>query len=137
MDSLTSKFTSLAPKDISLLEYAVEFRQLAVLMAFNDAALNSLFWIGANYYRAVNLPDTRGLSWREAIIRCLKSVYLRSRTQPDPVPSPPSPHCAECEPDPTADRKPESVATDEPLPRSATELRISTEPEPHGSSDQV
>ncbi len=27
--------------------------------------------------------------------------------------------------------------TDKPLPRSATELRIATEPEPHGSSDQV
>ncbi len=25
----------------------------------------------------------------------------------------------------------------EPLPSSATELRIATEPEPHGSSDQV
>ncbi len=56
---------------------------------------------------------------------------------PDPVPSPPSPRCAECEPELTANGEPEHVTTDKPSLRSATELRIATEPEPHGSSDQV
>ncbi len=107
------------------------------LTAFDDAALNSLFWIEANYYRPVDLPDTTGLCWREAIIRSLESIYPRSGTQPDPVPSPPSPRCAEREPEPTANGEPDSVATDEPSPRRATELRIATKPEPQGSSDQV
>ncbi len=46
MDPLAAKFTSLTRKDLSLLKYAVEFSQLTVLTAFDDAALNSLFWIG-------------------------------------------------------------------------------------------
>ncbi|XP_042570873.1 uncharacterized protein LOC122135491 [Cyprinus carpio] len=52
--------------------------------------LCSMFWIRANYYRPVDLPDNNGLSWREAIIQCLESVYVRSRGQPNPEPSPPS-----------------------------------------------
>ncbi len=95
---LAERFTSLAHKDLSLLEYAVEFSQLAVLTVFDDAALNSLFLIRANDYRPVDLPDTTGPSWRESIIWCLESIYLQSRTQPDPVPSPPSPYCAEHKP---------------------------------------
>ncbi len=52
MDHISAKFTSLARKDLPHLEYAVEFsRQLAVLTVFNYAALNSLFWIWANYHR--------------------------------------------------------------------------------------
>ncbi|KTF75117.1 hypothetical protein cypCar_00020968 [Cyprinus carpio] len=35
--------------------------------------------------------NTSGLSWRDAIIRCLESIYPRSRAQLDPEPSPPSP----------------------------------------------
>ncbi len=42
-----------------------------------------------------------------------------------------------CKPEPTDDREHEPTATDEPSPRSATELRIATEPESLGSSDQV
>ncbi len=69
MDPLGVKITTLALKEISLLEYAVEFSQLAVLTAFDEAVLNSLFWIRGNYYRPIDLPDTTGLCWREAIIR--------------------------------------------------------------------
>ncbi len=47
----------------------------------------------------------------------------------DPVPSPPSPRCAECTPEPTA--------TDELSPRRATELRIAAEPELCLPSDQM
>ncbi|KAL0159838.1 hypothetical protein M9458_043563, partial [Cirrhinus mrigala] len=42
MDPHTSMSTLLAHKDLPLLEYVVEFSQLAVLTAFYDAALNSL-----------------------------------------------------------------------------------------------
>ncbi len=59
-DPHAALFTSLARKDLPLLEYVVEFSQLAVLTAFDDAALNSLFWIGANYHCPVDLPDTTG-----------------------------------------------------------------------------
>ncbi len=58
--------------------------------------------------------NTTGLSWREAIIRCLESVYPRSRTQLDSEPSPPSPRSVEHKPEPTADREPPPAATDEP-----------------------
>ncbi len=53
----------------------------------DDATLNSLFWIGANYHRPVDLPDTTGLSWREGILWCLESVRPRSRTSPPSSPS--------------------------------------------------
>ncbi len=78
-----------------------------------------------------------GLSWREAIIRCLESVYPRSRAQPDPEPRSPSPHCAEPKPEPTDDGVPEPAATDEPSANGATELRIAAEPELFMTSDQV
>ncbi len=106
-------------KNLPLLEYAVEFSQLVVLTAFDNVTLNSLFWIGANYHRPVDLPDTTGLCWREAIIRCLESIYPRSRTQPDSEPHPPSPCCAEQEPEP--------AVTNEP--NGTTELRNALEPE--------
>ncbi len=106
-------------------------------MAFDDAALNSLFWIWANDHRTVDLPDTTGLSWRKAIIRCLESVYPRSRAQPDPEPSLPSPRCAELKPEPTIDGEPETAATAEPLSHGATELRIAAELELFMTSDQV
>ncbi len=49
------------------------------------------------------------------------------------------PRCAEHKPEPNVDGEPEPkpVTTDKPSPRSATELRITTEPEPLWSSDQV
>ncbi|XP_018964011.1 diacylglycerol kinase kappa-like [Cyprinus carpio] len=104
MDPLATRFTALARKDLSLLKYAVEFSQFTVVTAFDKAALNSLFWI-----RPQNSQPPR-----------LESVYLRSRTQPEP--SPPSPRCVELKP--------------EPLPERATVLRITPEPKPV-TSNQV
>ncbi len=52
--------------------------------------------------------------------------HLASAT-PDPVPSPPSPHCVERMPEPTADGEPEPAVTGEPSPHGATELRIAAE----------
>ncbi|KAL0162611.1 hypothetical protein M9458_042007, partial [Cirrhinus mrigala] len=89
--------------------------------------LNSLFWIGANYHRPIDLPDTTGLCWREAIIWCLENVWPRSRTTLDP----------ETElPKPTADGEPEPAVVIEPSTSGTAELMITVEPEPQ-VSDQV
>ncbi|XDV30848.1 hypothetical protein PO909_033682 [Leuciscus waleckii] len=63
------------------------FYHLAATAPFDDETLKSIFWIGAYYYHPVDLPDTTGLGWREAIIRCLESVYPRSRLQPESRPA--------------------------------------------------
>ncbi len=39
---------------------------------------NTLFWLGANYHRPVDLPDTTRLSWREGVFRYLGSVRART-----------------------------------------------------------
>ncbi len=64
--------------------------------------------------------------WRETDLRSQEN--LASAT-PDPVPSPPSPRCAERMPEPTTDGEPSPAATDEPSPHGATEPRIAAEPE--------
>ncbi len=71
-----------ACSDLQLEEFAREFSRLAVWTGLNDAALNSLSWIGANYHRPVDLPDITGLSWRQGILWCLESVQPRSKTSP-------------------------------------------------------
>ncbi|KAL0200785.1 hypothetical protein M9458_003972, partial [Cirrhinus mrigala] len=58
-------------------------------------------------------------SWREAIIWCLENVYPRSRTLPDPEPSPPSPCCVEPKPEPTAGSEPMPTVTNEPGARAS------------------
>ncbi len=60
-----------------------------------------------------------------------------ARSTPDPVHSPPSPHCAERMPEPTADGEPEPVVTDEPSSHRVTVLRIAAEPEPMMTSIKV
>ncbi|XP_016422425.1 phospholipase D3-like [Sinocyclocheilus rhinocerous] len=118
MDHYTSRLIAIARTNPDLFDFARDFSVFATTCSFDDGTLKSLFWIG------------------EAIIRCLGSINPRSGTQPDPEPSPPSPRCAEQEPEPTDDGEPEPVATDEPSPDGATELRIALEPEPV-TSDQV
>ncbi|KAI2657357.1 DNA-directed RNA polymerase II subunit RPB1 [Labeo rohita] len=56
------------------------------MSVLDDATINSLFWIGANYNCPVDLPDTTGLSRREGILWCLESVRPQSRTSPPAVP---------------------------------------------------
>lgn len=53
---------------LDLLYFSVEFIQLAVACPYDDETLQSLSWIGANYYHPVDL----------------ESVMSRSRTQSDP-----------------------------------------------------
>ncbi len=55
---------ALSRRDLPFYEYAGEFCRLATGTALDDAAINHLFWLGANYHRPVDLPDTTGLSWR-------------------------------------------------------------------------
>ncbi len=47
---------------------------------------NTLFWLGANYHRPVDLPDTTRLSWREGVFRYLGSVRART-SQPSVLPT--------------------------------------------------
>jgi len=63
-------------KEVCVLSWGV-FR-LALNCPYNNETLKSLFWIGANFHHPVDLPDTTGLNWREAIIRCLESVNQKS-----------------------------------------------------------
>ncbi len=76
----TARFAALARRDLLFFEYAGEFCGLAAVMTSEDATINSLFWLGANYHRPVDLPDTMGLSWRESVFRCLRSVQDKSVT---------------------------------------------------------
>ncbi|KAL0159579.1 hypothetical protein M9458_043304, partial [Cirrhinus mrigala] len=102
----------------------------------DNATINSLFWIGANYSRPVDLPDTTGLSWREGIHRCLESVRPQSRTSPlaHPEPSQPTPRLAEPKPEPTTDGATAQGIAEPTI--GATAREIATEPEPI-ESDQV
>ncbi len=96
MEMAAARFLALARKDLPFYKYAGEFYGLAAATAWDDATLNSLFWLGTNYHRPVDLPDTTGLSWKEGVFRCLGSVRARARTSPPSSPpavpqsSPPS-----------------------------------------------
>ncbi|KAF4107357.1 hypothetical protein G5714_011721 [Onychostoma macrolepis] len=68
----TARIATLAYRDLPFYEYAGEFCKLTATV--DDAALNRLIWLGANYHHPMNLPDTTGLSWREGIFQCLGSV---------------------------------------------------------------
>ncbi len=77
-----SRFAALARQGLPFYDYAGEFCKLAAATAWDDATLNHLFWLGANFHHPVDLPDTTGLSWREGNFRCLGSVRARDRTSP-------------------------------------------------------
>ncbi len=71
-------FAALAHLGLPFFEYARDFCGLAAATALEDATLNLLFWLGANYHRPVDLPDTIGQSWREGVFRCLGNVRSES-----------------------------------------------------------
>ncbi len=91
----------------------------------------------SNYHYPLDLPDTSGLNWREAIIQFLESVYPWSRTQPDSEPSQPSPCCTDQLSEPTTDGEPELTGTEEPTQENANEPVIASKPEHNDASDQV
>ncbi|ROL41264.1 hypothetical protein DPX16_5373 [Anabarilius grahami] len=90
------------------------FFHLALTCPFDDESLKSMFWIGVNFHRPVDLPDTTDLNWREAHhqVRLMMSVRPRSRTLPDPEPE--SPPCTRaC---PSADGELPPITTRQPEP---------------------
>ncbi|KAL0152317.1 hypothetical protein M9458_052040 [Cirrhinus mrigala] len=74
-----------------------ELCSLAMATALDDATVNSLFWIGANYYHPVDLADTTGLNWREEILWC-QETHQPTQSLANPEPSQPTPRLAEPEP---------------------------------------
>ncbi len=88
---IAARFIALAHRDLPFLQYSREFCGLATVTALNDATILSLFWHGANSHRPVDLPDTKGLCWREGILRCLESFQPRARTSLPSSAAPPSP----------------------------------------------
>ncbi len=95
--------------------------------------LKSLYWIGANYQHPVELPDTKGLCWRKAVVRCLESVYPWSIPQHDAEPSPPSPSAIQISPEPLTDRECPPAVSEQPVTTAPT---TPPEPMPQCESDQ-
>ncbi len=75
----------LALWDLPFYEYAGEFSRFVAATVLDDATINTMFWLGANYHRPVDLLDTTGLSWREGVFKCLGSVWVQARTSPPSV----------------------------------------------------
>ncbi len=66
----------------------------------------------------------------------ISAVDDLARSTPDPEPSPPSPHGAEHQPEPTGDGEPFPAAINKPAQSRASERKIAPEVEPN-PSDQV
>jgi len=81
-----AKIATLARSSQSILDFTMEFCHLAICSPYDDETLKSLYWIGVNFQHPVDLPDTQGLCWKEAVIKCLESVYPRSIQPPQPDP---------------------------------------------------
>ncbi|ROJ25421.1 hypothetical protein DPX16_3586 [Anabarilius grahami] len=129
-----AKFITVAQESHDFFHFATNFCFLAKQTSLEDDTLKDLFWIGANLYHATHLPDTTGLSWREAVFWCLESMRSRFRTRPDPEPSPSPPRLTT--PEPPADWKLPPAATLEPTPEEEVELNIAPEPKHRHESDQ-
>lgn len=116
-------FTALAQEGLPLLDYSIQFRTLAPRAAFDDGSLKSLNWIGANFHQPLNLPDMMEGAWREAILRCLESVYPQSTPSPassNPEPNQLSAQTMDTTPEPTADGELLPAAMNEPEPEMRT-----------------
>ncbi|KAF4106296.1 mucin-7-like [Onychostoma macrolepis] len=72
---------ALALLDLPFFKFASQFCELTEKMTLADSVIIETFWLGATYHRPMDLPDTAGLCWREAILRCLGSVRARAGTQ--------------------------------------------------------
>ncbi|XDV20061.1 hypothetical protein PO909_025443 [Leuciscus waleckii] len=108
-------FVAIAQEGTEFFSFTENFIRRAVTSSLDDETFKLLFWIGANFHQAIDLPNTDGLNWREAISRCLVSVASRSREQP------PSPAAAEItlpESRPAETARPESRPTETTLPES-------------------
>ncbi len=112
---LAERFTSLAHKDLSLLEYAVEFSQLAVLNGVRRRCAELTVLDQGKRLPAPSTsqtpPDRAGGNLSYGVWRAFISNPEHSQTQC------PAHHLL-------------TVRSTSPPPRIATELRIATEPEP-------
>lgn len=128
---LAVQFAALVHSGLNIFDFHFYFVKLAERTAFDDETSKSMFWIGANYYHPVDLPDTKGLSWREVIIRYVESIYPRSRQWPDPEPSPPPPLTMENSPKSPTDG--ELLATARNVPSM---IALTLKQTPQSKSDQ-
>ncbi|XP_058652677.1 uncharacterized protein LOC131552720 [Onychostoma macrolepis] len=69
---------ALALLDLPFFKFASKFCELAEKMTLADSVIIEMFRVGATYHCPVDLPDTAGLCWREAILRCLGSVRAQA-----------------------------------------------------------
>ncbi|KTF94727.1 hypothetical protein cypCar_00041406, partial [Cyprinus carpio] len=63
-----------------------------------------------------NDPGQSGVKQLNDLLQDPNCQLKTLRSSPDPEPSPPSPRCAECMPEPPADGEPEPTADGEPEP---------------------
>lgn len=73
---LATEFVALARRGLTMLDYTLEFCLLA-------ETLKSLYWIRVNYYLQIDLPDMKGLDWREANVRCLEMSTCGPSARPE------------------------------------------------------
>ncbi|ROL50936.1 hypothetical protein DPX16_14467 [Anabarilius grahami] len=113
-----------AQESPDLFSFVQDFIFLAVTSTLDDQSLKTLFRIRVTFHQPLDLPDTTGLNWREAVIRCLESVAPRSGAQPDPEPVA-TPSTAENSRVPSADGEPAPATTRQPEPEEErTELTL-------------
>ncbi len=67
-------FIAVAHKSHNPFTYARAFMLLALASSLDGEILITLFWLRITYHQPMELPDTGNLDWKEAIIRCLKSL---------------------------------------------------------------
>lgn len=79
MELAATRFLALAHRDLAFYEYAGEFCKLPAATLLDDAILNQLLWLRANYHSSMDLPDTTGTSWREGVFWCLRKCPVLSQ----------------------------------------------------------
>ncbi|KAL0167339.1 hypothetical protein M9458_039183, partial [Cirrhinus mrigala] len=113
------------------MEVAAHFSTLAMMSGLDDATINSLFWIRANYSRPVDLPDTTGLSWREGIPPV--SGDLSADQHPDA--SQPTPQLAA--PEARANRSDSPIESDQVREPAAMSATVDVPVEREGAEDST
>lgn len=119
---LAAEFTAFAHEGLPVLEYNVRFCQLTLGSHFDDKTLKSLYWVGANYYNPLDLPEISKGTWREPLLKCMECTYpllILSNTAN-----------TDNEPKPNADQETQKMYAMDPVPEPVPAM----EPEPAASS---